>query len=111
MELKSSLFCTLECNLPQIQDPDDPQKCCEPHPLGDGTQCACVSPQIDDNDDPGTCCDAHALGDGTKCACVFPQINDPYNDGECCDPDSTNPSVCAISKSYHGPLALDSALF
>ena len=87
------------CIPPQIVDPENNGECCDVHALN-GTQCACVSPQIDDNDDPGICCDAHALGDGTKCACVFPQINDPYNDGECCDPDSTDPSVCAISKSY-----------
>ena len=59
-----------------------------------------MSPQIDNNDIPGTCCDAHVLGDGSQCACVSPQINDPEHNGECCDPDSTNPSICAMSKLY-----------
>ena len=95
-----SPFCFLECILPQIQDPDNPQKCCDTHPQGDGTQCACVSPQIDNNDIPGTCCDAHVLGDGSQCACVSPQINDPEHNGECCDPDSSDPSICAMSKLY-----------
>merc|ERR1712117_790672 len=31
------------CILPQINNPDNPDTCCDPHALGDGTQCGCVS--------------------------------------------------------------------
>ena len=62
-------------------------------------------PQITNPDDTTKCCDPHAQ-DGTKCACVAPQINDPDNAGKCCQPDSTDNTKCAQGNFYFLPLIM-----